>query len=589
MPMQKILLRPGVNTTLSATLNEGGYSHGDKIRYFGGLCQKLGGWTKTSLNTFIGICRGMHSWVLVDSTPTLGVGTSKKLYIYQLGSFYDVTPIFETTNPLPNDPLATTINSSLVTITDTGYSPSVGDYVIFAALTATGGVTVDGEYPVASVLSSTTYTVDAGENATSSAAGGGNVGTANYELPIGLDDTMFLVGYGTGQYGAGPYGQGQAPAYSTPARVWSVDNWGENMIASPIGGAIYQWVASSGTTVRAVILANAPTINSHVLVAVPQQQVVALGTDVSGTFDPLLIKFSDIGNNTVWTASSTNQAGSYRLPRGSAIVGGLAAPQQILVWTNEGLWLMQYINQPLIYSFLQIGFGCGLIAPLACAAAAGQVFWMGPGNFYAYTGTVRVLPCTIWDDVFGDMNQDQAIKFFAGVNSQFNEVWFFYCSSESTEIDRYAKFNWIENSWDGGTMVRTSWEDKTVLADPIGAAINGYLMSHESGVDDDGAAMLSTSRSGYVDLAEGEAFIFVNRMIPDFNTFVGPLTITIYLTDYPNDSPRALGPFTVQSGTEFFTFRGRARQAALEVTSNVIGGNYRFGAIRHDGRPDGRR
>lgn len=259
------------------------------------------------------------------------------------------------------------------------------------------------------------------------------------------------------------------------------------------------------------------------------------------------------------------------------------------MWTNEGLWLMQYINQPLIYSFLQIGFGCGLIAPLACVSAAGQVFWMGPGNFYAYTGTVRVLPCTIWDDVFGNMNSDQAIKFFAGVNSQFNEVWFFYCSRGSAEIDRYAKFNWVENTWDGGTLARTSWEDKTVLANAVATSPTRYLFSHESGVDDDGAAMESSSRTGYFDLAEGEAFVAFNRMIPDFNTFAGSVDITFYLTDYPGENTWALGPYTVSPSTQYFTLNGRARQVALDVRSNVVGGNYRFGAIRHNGRADGRR
>ncbi len=588
MPMQKILLRPGVNSTLTPTLNQGGFSLGDKIRFFGGLCQKLGGWVRTSLLQFLGICRGMHSWILIDNTPTLGMGTSEKLYIYQLGSFYDVTPVAEETNPLVN-PFTTTVNSSEVLVTDLDYNPVVGQRVIFSDTLPVGGVTILGEYVVQTVPSPTTYTIDAMENATSSDIGGGVNVIATYLLADGLVDTTFLVGYGTGQYGAGPYGTGTAVAYSTLARTWSIDNWGENMIASPAGGAIYQWVASNGPLNRAVILANAPTVNDRVLVAVPQQQVIALASSVMGVHDPLLIAWSDIGVNTTWAATTTNQAGTYRLPRGSAIIGGLAAPQQILVWTNEGLWLQQYINQPLIYSFLQVGFGCGLIAPAAAVAAAGQVFWMGPGNFYAYTGTVRVLPCTIWDDVFENMNAGQSVKFFAGVNSQFNEVWFFYVSAGALEIDRYAKFNWVENSWDGGTLARTAWEDKTVLPTPVATSPTRYLFSHEFGVDDDGAAMESTSRTGYVDLAEGEAYVAFNRMIPDFNIFTGNADITLYLTDYPGENAWTLGPFSVTSSTQYFTTNGRARQVAMSVRSNVVGGNYRYGAIRHNGRPDGRR
>lgn len=589
MAMHKVTLRPGVNTTLTPTLNEGGFATGDHIRFFGGLVQKLGGWVRTSLTQFLGICRGMHSWVLIDNTPTLGLGTTVKLYIFELGTFYDVTPVVQTDSPLAPNPFATTVNSSMVTVTDAAFSPAVGQRVILSGAIAVGGLTLNGEYEVESLTSGTQYVIDAMNNATSTAVGGGVNVVAVYLLAPGIPDTTFLVGYGTGQYGAGPYGTGTAAAYATLARVWSIDNWGENMIASPLYGGIYQWVAASGPSTRAVILANAPTINSHVMVAVPAQQVIALGSDVFGQHDPLLIRWTDIGVNTVWSATTTNQAGSYRLPRGSAIIGGIAGPQQNLVWTNEGLWLMQYINQPLIYSFLQIGFGCGLISPLAGVAAAGQVFWMGPGNFYAYTGTVRVLPCTIWDDVFLNANFDQSVKFHAGVNSQFNEVWFFYVSANATEIDSYAKFNWVENTWDGGSLARTSWEDKTVLSSPVATSPSSYLYSHEVGVDDDGAPLASTSRTGYFDLAEGEMFVHFNRMIPDFNIFAGTLDITLYLTDYPGESTWAVGPFNVSPTTQYFTTQGRARQVAMQVRSNVIGGNYRFGAIRHNGRPDGRR
>lgn len=589
MAMHKVLLRPGINSQLTPTLNEGGFSSGQLIRFRDGLCQKMGGWVRAAATQFLGFARGMHSWVQINGVPDLGFGTNLKLYVFQAGMFNDVTPLAHTSDPLGADPFATTSASPIVTVTDAAYNPGVGDYVTFSGASAVAGLTIDGNYAVVAVPSGTTYTINAGSNANATTSGGGAAVVAEYEISIGLVSATFLFGYGTGPYGSGAYGTGSASVYITPPRVWFIENWGEDMLATPIGGGLYQWVAASGTSVRAAIVTNAPTINNTMVVGIPQQQVILGGSETGGDQDPLLIRWSDIGDDTVWTADATNQAGSYRLPHGSAIVGAINGPQQVLVWTNEGLWLMQYSGQPFIYSFIHAGHACGLIAPHAAVAAANQVYWMGAGQFYVYTGTVQVVPCTVWDAVFGNINQTQAYKIYCGVNSLFNEVIWFYPSASSDEVDSYAKFNWVENTWDNGTLARTSWEDKEVFSLPLAAGTDGYLWSHETGTDNDGNAMDSYAETGYYDIAEGELYAFVNRMIPDFNTFTGTLTITLYLTDYPGATPWTVGPFTVSPTTTFFTFQGRARQAALLVRSNVVGGNYRFGAIRHNARPDGRR
>lgn len=589
MAVKKLMIRPGINKQFTPTLNIGGYADSNLIRFRDGLPQGLGGWTKYNNQLFEGVCRGLHGWVELTGLLDIGVGTHKRLYLLQGGIYYDITPLRRSVT-LGSNPIATTSGAALVTMTDTGHGAAAGDLVIIGSATAVGGLTLAGEYSITSVTDSDNYVITASGNASATATGGGGSVTAKYLLPFGYADANYAYGYGIGPYGEGAYGVAQATSnVLNEPRTWSLDNWGEQMIASPSNGAIYAWVPPSTPLTRAAIITNAPIYNAAVIVGMPQQQIIAFGAEVLGTQDPLLVRWSDSGDFTVWLASQTNLAGSYRIPRGSRIVAGLAGPQQILIWTNEGLWLMQFIGLPFVYSFTQVGFGTPLMAPKAATIGAGTAYWMGADNFYHYDGSVKVLPCTVWDSVFGNLNALQKNKIFTGLNSLFNEIFWFYPSANSTEVDSYVKYNWVDQVWDAGLLTRTAWEDKVQSDYPLAVTSDGVMYAHEATATADGGLVASSILTGYIDLADGEERIFIDRIIPDFAIFSGQLRADVYLTDYPSDDPTILGPYAITPTTPYITLRGRGRQIALKLTSVLPGTTWRMGAIRVNAQQDGRR
>lgn len=582
MPIVPLKVRPGVNTQATPTLLEAGWAASQLIRFREGLLQKVGGWAKASATALAGVCRGLHSWTQLNGLIDLGVGTNLKLWLYQLGTFYDLTPV-QNSGTSGSNFYTTTNGSASVNVNITSHGAGVGDY--YEALTSkTGnGVTISGEYSVTTVVDANNFTITAANNA--NATGSFGSGT-NWELllSIGQANTVFEQGYGSGPYGSGPYGESTGNTYGTLCRLWFIDNWGEFMLACPQNGGIYQWQPSSGTTTRAAALSGAPTINAGMLVALPQQQVIAFGTNQGvAAQDPMLIAWSDVGDNTDWTASATNQAGTYRLPRGSKIMGAVGSPLAILVWTNEGLWLMQYVGLPFVYSFTQVGFGCGLIAPKAAAATPGGVFWMeSTGNFYGYSGSVVPLDCTVRDKVFGNINTAQSNKIFVALNSTWNEVWWFYPSLNSTEIDSYVKYNYVEQLWDYGLLARTAWEDHKDFPNPLATDAGTYLYNQETGTDADGAPMDAWAETGYLAVGEGDDMMMLERVIPDLATFSGSVAISAFAVTYPgSDTPVQSGPVTVTAGgTPYATLRARGRGVALRIESNTLGGNFRWGGMR---------
>lgn len=582
MPLVPLKIRPGVNTQFTPTLLEAGWAQCQLVRFRDGLLQKLGGWAKAAQSAFAGICRGLHSWGQINGLLDLGVGTHLKLWLYQLGSFYDLTPVRISGTSASNF-YTSSAGSPAINVNIASHGASVGDYYEALTSAAANGVTISGEYAVASVVDGNNFTITAANNASASGSFGSGV---NWQLllPVGTADNVYLQGYGSGPYGAGPYGESSGSSYATLCRIWFIDNWGEYMLACPRGGGIYQWQPASGTSTRAAALANAPTQNNGMLVALPQQQVIAFGTNQGvSAQDPMLVAWSDVGDNTDWTASTTNQAGTYRLPRGSKIVGAVGSPLAILLWTNEGLWLMQYVGLPFVYSFTQVGFGCGLIAPKAAASTPFGVFWMEQDvNFFGYNGSVEPIECTVRDEIFGNINLAQLDKVFAALDSQFNEVWWFYPSLASTEIDSYVKYNYAERLWDYGKLTRTAWEDHENFPNPMATDANGFLYNHETGVDADGAPMDSWAQTGYLALSEGEDMMMLERIIPDLNSFAGSVQLSALAVTYPeSDTPVQSGPFAITAGvTPYQTVRARGRGIALKLESNVLGGNFRLGALR---------
>ncbi len=484
----------------------------------------------------------------------------------------------------------TVMGSPIVTVTLVNHGRTGGFYTIHVS-TAVGGLTLVGEYAIASIVDADNFTFNAGSNAASSASGRENGGNIRIEYLIhGSDaESVPIFGYGVSTYSSGQYGITFANSTPNQLRQWFFGNWGSFLIANFTGGGIYVWDPASGVTNNpATIIGSAPTANS-MFIAMPQRQVVALGA----AGDPLLIKWSDVDDYTQWTPSITNQAGSYRLPRGSRIVGGAQAPQMGLIWTDLGLWAMQYIQPPLVYGFTEIATSCGLVSARAWGILGGKTYWMSKDNFYIYDGTVNPLPCPVWDKIFGNLNSQFIDTTACAVNSAFNEIsWFFpavMTGSFQTDDIAYVKYNSADNVWDYGFLARTAWIDQSVAGNAIGTDDSGFIFQHEIGNDDDGIAMTAFGETGFFKVSDGLIYVFIERFIPDFvfedNAVI---TMTISTVDYPQDIPRTKS-FTIDGNTEYVIARMRGRLASIKFESDTLGGFWRLGEPLFVISPSGRR
>ena len=376
-----------------------------------------------------------------------------------------------------------------------------------------------------------------------------------------------------------------------------MDNWGKLLLACPYGGSIYTWDPNTNQPIASVI-ANAPTANQGIFVAMPERQVIAWGSTFTGVIDPLLIRWCDIQDFTTWVGTSTNQAGSYRISRGSRIVGGMQGPQQLIFWTDVGVWTAQYINQPYVYGFNEVGAGCGLIAPKAAGVLGGAVYWMSLTQFFTLSGDgVRPLVCPIWDAVFQNMNTeaDAIAKIRVAPNSQFNEISWYYCSAQASEVDSYIKYNTVLRAWDFGTLSRTAWLDQTVLGSPIGAGSNRYLYQHETGNLADGAVIAATFTIDYFAADEGEYMSFVDQIWPDMKwgasneAAAAQIQITLTGIDYPGGQESTQGPYDITRATTYVTPRMRARMVSMTIASGPNNASFwRLGYIRYRVMPDGK-
>jgi hypothetical protein len=384
------------------------------------------------------------------------------------------------------------------------------------------------------------------------------------------------------------------------ATDWSLDNWGEYLIASPRGREIFFWNPTDGGSYSSVV-PNAPKANEGCFVAMPQRQIIAYGSTFNGIQDPLLIRWCDIGNFTVWTGTVANQAGSFRIPKGSKIVGAMQAPQQGLIWTDLGVWSMQYISQPFIWSFNEIGTGCGLIGQKAVAAINGNVFWMSQSQFFTLSaGGAQPVPCPIWDVIFQDIDMSYADRIRCATNARFGEVAWYYPTMGSNGVPtKYVKFNLQVGSWDFGELTRTAWIDQSVLGAPIGAGGDRFIYQHETStdaVDPSGQPMAMTSyvQTGYFALADGDLKTFVDQVWPDMKwgyydgVQSANVQITFYVADYPGQEPTVHGPYTVTEATTYITPRIRGRLVSIRVGSNDVGSFWRLGNIRYRLQPDGK-
>jgi len=627
MPLQKYLFNPGINKEGTDFTAEGGWFDGNLVRFRKGYPEKIGGWAKNTLNTYKGTGRKLHAWVNLQGTKFLGIGTRLKLYIQEGDQFYDVTPLRLTTSA-GDVTFSATNGSSTITATDTNHGAVAGDFVTFSGAATLGGLVtatvLNQEYEILAVTSANAYTFTAKDtsgdtvtaNASDSGNGGGSVVGA-YQINIGLDTFVSGSGYGSGTWGSGTFGSVSALSASSQLRLWSIDNFGEDMVACVRAGDIFLWDNSDTVSARAKALqdvSNAnlpPTLGLQVLVSAVDRHVLVLGADpISGptrsnVLDPLLISWCDQENILEWEPKSTNTAGSLRLSSGSQIVGALRARQETLIWTDTALYSLQFIGAPLTFGVNLINEGVGLIAPGAAINSPAGVFWMDRKGFYSYNGSVQPVECTVHSYVFDDINESQNFQFFGFLNRQFNEVGWFYNSSDADLPDRYVTHNYVDKTWSIGELARTAWLDEGVESNPraAGSASSSYyIYDHELGNDADGSPMTNVFiESADFELGDGEDFQFIRRMIPDIK-FTGTagtgqqINTVLKTRNYPADSLTTDSTSVLTASTTKVDLRARARQAAVRFESDddantevQLGVGFRIGGTRLDIRPNGRR
>ena len=496
-----------------------------------------------------------------------------------------------------------TAGNALVTVTLPDHGFVVGDTYPILVSTTVGGTTLYGNYIVQAVPSASTFEIFANNlpNATTNVDING--GDVRFLYSFGVGPTILGYGFGGSAYGSGGYGTGTNPiSTGTPitANDWTLDNWGETLIACPNNSTlyqpIYQWNPTAGAG-TANVITNAPTLNDGIFVAMPQRQIIAWGSTFTGIQDPLLIRWCDVNNYDSWIGTVTNQAGSYRIPKGSKIVGCIQGPQQGLVWTDLGVWAMQYVGPPFVYSFNELGTGCGLISQKAAASIAGGVYWMGPSQFYKLSGEgVVPVTCPVWDVIFQDLDQTNLRKIRVAVNSRFGEItWFYPTMSNGGEINAYVKYNVYLQQWDFGSMSRSAWIDQSVLGPPIGADPETlYIYQHETSTDADGQAMPSSFQTGYFTMSNADVKMFVDQVWPDmkWGYYEGAqnatVNITFYTTDYAGQTPQSYGPYPLTQNTTFISPRFRGRLVSIKLDSNDVGSFWRIGNIRYRLKEDGK-
>lgn len=496
----------------------------------------------------------------------------------------------------------TTVGTATVDVQlpNNNYQQIPGLFYNFTAPTTVGGLTIQGPYQVSSILNSTEFTITATNQAASTATQYMNGNLAEVVYYIAQGPPSAGGGYGLGGYGLGGYGMGSGTTSGggTPITTtdWTTDNWGESLLACPVDGAIYAWSANSGYTTASVV-SQAPLFNGGIFVSMPQQILVAWrSTQSTGVQDPLTVRWSDAGDYTNWAVTSQTTAGSFHIPRGSKIMGGLQAPTQGVVWTDIECWTMQYVGGDVIFNFQNVGAGCGLIGPHAAGVLNGEVYWCGTNNFFILGDKgVQVVPCPVWDFIFQNLDTANQTKIRCAPNSTFNEIsWFFPVYGGTGENTAYVKYNRSEGEWDYGFMSRNAWIDVTALGNPIGTDTQN-IFQHEMTNDAAGQPINGAFQSGYWSISEGNDLAFVDWVLPDmkFGTYSGAKTaqlqVTFYATDYPGDTPRTYGPYTYQQSTEFINTRIRGRFMAIRIESNDLGSFWRLGRVKYRWAPIGRR
>ena len=600
------------------------YTDSEFVRFHYGKPERWKGWEylPNPNETLIGVVRDTHSWISLDGTRYLALGTDRKLYIYSEGSVSDITPIRETAS-LTN-PFETTSGGAGVTVTDATHGATAGDFVTFdngSATNTVDGLEFNNEFEITTVIDANSYTITFPTNATGTTAAGGGSVTASYQINVGPATSTYGYGWGVATWGLSTWGTPRATSSVTlQGRNWSLDNFGEDLVATVLDGGTYKWDTSSGMSVRSVSLgATAPVASRFNLVSSDTRHLFLWGTCTtvanSATQDDLFFRFADRESLTTWAPTAENEAGSLRIADGSRIVGAVRSSGQILVWTDTSLHGVQFVGTPFTFGQRQLGANCGLIAQHAAIEVNGRAFWMGDDAFYMYDGVVKKMPCSVEDYVYDDLSFTNKNDIACGVNPEFNEIMWYYPSGSATQIDRLVVFNYLENTWYTTTLGRTTYlanytYENTIATEynasltanattstgvsntPIGVTAGAsYVYQHEVGNNKaDGTAISASLTSGSIEIADGDQFMSVSRFIPDFTNLSKELTVTMTLEDYPQSTASQTTLGNVSSTTQKIDVRGRGRSVKLNFATDVVDEtNWRLGSMKLQLRPDGRR
>jgi len=629
MPYAKFQFKAGIDREGTDYTNAGGWFDSSLVRFRKGFAEKIGGWAKNTTTSFLGTCRNLFAWISIAGTKYLFLGTNLKAYVQEGSSFYDITPIRLTTSA-GDVTFSATDGDATITVSDTAHGAVQNDFVTFSGAVSLGGnitaTVLNQEYQITNIVDANSYLIEAKDTngdpvlANSSDTGnGGSSVVGAYQLNTGLDNFVASTGWGVNSWGESGFGEAASLGFANQLRLWSSDNFGEDLILHPRGGPVFYWDQSVGTSTRAVNITSlsganlAPTVGLQTIVSETDRHVFVLGADPindtgtarTGAIDPMLVAFSDQESITEWEPQTTNTAGSVRLSVGSEIIGGIRSRQETLVWTDSALYSIQFVGPPLTFAVNLINQGVGMIAPNACINAPNGVYWMAEDGFYRYNGSVQRLECTVLSYVQENLNLSQLYKCFALSNKQYNEIWWFYPSTQDNtgEISRYVIYNYLENTWSIGELVRTAWLDEDVFVAPL-ATENGYLYNQETGEDADGSPMDNVFiESSDFDLQEGNDFAFISKIIPDIKFYGtntssgGPLiNMQIKTRNFPAQSLSTKVTKDVSNNTNELNVRTRARQAVLRLqsdddadTGNRLGVQWRLGYTRMYIQPDGRR
>jgi len=614
MKLVDLKFQPGIDKqdTAYSAGDQRKYVDSDFVRFHYGKPERWKGWSylPNPNKTIVGVVRDTHSWIGLDGTRYLALGTDRKLYLYSASKVYDITPIRETaslTNPF------TTNGTTTVTVTDADHGAIEGDFVTFDSFSAIDGLDMNNEFEVTTYVDANTYKVTHTSAASGSTSGGGGSGNANYQINIGETASAFGYGWGAGTWSTSTWNTPRSSStVVVDARNWSLDNFGEDLIATVLNGKTFIKDISGAIDARATALSNAPTASRFSLVSTDTRHLMIFGTETTiGTptsQDDLLFRFSDREDATEYTPVATNEAGSLRISDGSRIVGAVKSSGQILVWTDTSLHGIQFVGTPFTFGLRQLGANCGLIAQHASIEVNGRAYWMSDNSFYMYDGVVKKMPCSVQDYVFDDLSYTNRNDIACGINTAFNEIIWYYPSASATAIDRGVAYNYLENTWYTVSLGRTTWLGAYVYEQPIATEYSAsltanvstilgltagasYIYEHESGNNQaDGTAISAFLTTGSVEIGDGNELMSVSKLVPDFDNLANTMTATLTLEQYPQSSDTVSTSGTISSTTEKIDVRGRGRAVKIKYETNTVNDTaWRLGSTKLQLRPDGRR